>query len=166
MARLRLSTLLVVINVGLLLLAVAGVAVAAVSLLGRLADEQALARVTQAGVTAQQAVGRAGESALTSARLLSERPTLSRLLSISDTTSLAPFLEQFGRTSQLDGCAVLIGSRVVVRSGAALPWALIVASVQPEERFLFSQGADGPLALGAWASVPNLPEGRVAVAVL
>jgi signal transduction histidine kinase len=166
MARLRLSTLLVVINVGLLLLAVAGVAVAAVSLLGRLADEQALARVTQAGMTAQQAVGRAGDSALTSARLLSERPTLARLLNIHDTTSLTPFLEQFGRTSQLDGCAVLLGGRVVARSGAELPWEQIVASVQPEEQFLYSQGADRPPALGAWASVPALPGGRVVVAVL
>jgi signal transduction histidine kinase len=166
MARLRLSTLLVVINVGLLLLAVAGVAVAAVSLLERLADEQALARVTQAGVTAQQAVDREGDSALTSARLLSERPTLARLLNINDTTSLTPFLEQFGRTSQLDGTAVLLGDRVVARSGAELPWQQIVASVQPEEQFLYSQGADRPLALGAWASIPALPGGRVVVAIL
>ena len=166
MARLRLSTLLVVINVGLLLLAVAGVAVAAVSLLGRLADEQALARVTQAGITAQQAISRAGESALTSARLLSERPTLARLLRERDTTSLAPFLEQFGRTSKLDSCAVLLGGQVVARSGAALPWEQIVASAQPEERFLYSQGAGQPLVLGAWGNVPDQPNGRVVVAVL
>jgi signal transduction histidine kinase len=166
MARLRLSTLLVVINVGLLLLAVAGVAVTAVSLLGRLADEQALARVTQAGITAQQAVSRAGDSALTSARLLSERPTLARLLSIRDTTNLSPFLEQFGRTSKLDSCAVLLGDQVVAHSGADLPWEQIVASAQPEAQFLYSQGADQPLVLGAWEHVPNQSNGRVVVAVL
>src|SRR5262245_15830663 len=166
MARLRLSTLLVVINVGLLLLAIAGVAVVAVSLLERLADEQALARVTQAGVTAQQTVDRAGDSALTSARLLSERPTLARLLSINDTTSLTPFLEQFGRTSQLDSAAVLLGDRVVAHSGAELPWQQIVASVQPREQFLYSQGADQPPALGAWSSIPEVPSGRAVVAVL
>src|SRR5688500_378773 len=112
MGRLRLSTLLVVINVGLLLLAVAGVAIVAVRLLERLADEQALARVAQAGATAQQAVEHAGESALASARLLAERPTLLRLLRANDVASLTPFLEQFGRTSQIDGCAVLMNGQV------------------------------------------------------
>ncbi|HET9224307.1 MAG TPA: HAMP domain-containing protein, partial [Roseiflexaceae bacterium] len=166
MARLRLSTLLVLINVGLLLGAVVGVAVVAVSLLGRLADEQALARVTQAGVTAQQAVSRAGDSALTSAQLLSERPTLARLLSTRDATNLAPFLEQFSRTSKLDSSAVLLGDQVIAHSGALLPWEQIVASVQPEKLFLYSQGADRPLVLGAWENVPNQPNGRVVVAVL
>src|SRR6185295_14355846 len=122
MARLRLSTLLVMINVGLLLLAVAGVAIVAVRLLGRLADEQALARVEQAGATAQQAVDHAGDGALSSARLLAERPTLLRLLLAGDAPSLVPFLEQFGRTSQLDGCAVLVDGRVVARGGVDLPW--------------------------------------------
>src|SRR5436190_17942815 len=109
MGRLRLSTLLVVINVGLLLLAVGGVAVVAARLLQRLADEQALARVTQAGATAQRAVGAAGESALTSARLLAERPTLLGLLRSNEIADLEPFLTKFGGTSQLDGCAVLVG---------------------------------------------------------
>ncbi|HEX9371371.1 MAG TPA: HAMP domain-containing protein, partial [Roseiflexaceae bacterium] len=166
MGRLRLSTLLVVINVGLLLLAVAGVAVVAVRLLQRLADEQALARVTQAGITAQQAVGRDGESALTSARLLGERPTLLRLLRSNDVAELEPFLAQFGRTSQLDGCAVLVGGRVVAQSGAALPWEKLAASGQGEERFLYQQGDGRPLVMGAWSNIPSLPDGRVLVALL
>ena len=118
MRRLRLSTLLVIVNVGLLLLAVAGVAVAAARLLERLADEQALARVTQAGATARQEIARAGESGLVAARLLGERPTLLRLLQAGDTAGLAAFLEQFGRTSRLGGCAVLRDGRVVASSGA------------------------------------------------
>jgi signal transduction histidine kinase len=47
-----------------------------------------------------------------------------------------------------------------------LPWEQIVASVQTQERFLYSQGADRPLVLGAWANVPDQPNGRVVVAVL
>jgi signal transduction histidine kinase len=164
MDRLRLSTLLVVINVGLLLLAVAGVAVVAVRLLERLADEQARARVTQASATAQQAVAYAGDSALASAQLLAERPTLLRLLRANDAASLAPFLAQFGRTSRLDGCAVLANDRVVVHSGVDLPWAQLAAA-PGQERFLYRQ--DGrPWALGAWANVPGLPGGRVLVALL
>ncbi len=153
MGHLRLSTLLVVINVGLLLLAVAGVAIVAVRLLERLADEQALARVAQASSTAQQAVEHAGEGALASARLLAERPTLLRLLRADDRASLTPFLEQFGRTSQLDGCAVLVDGQVIAYGGVALPWDQI--AIEPGEgRFLYRQKS-GPLALGAWAAVPE-----------
>src|SRR4051812_28230623 len=165
MGRLRLSTLLVVINVGLLLLAVGGVAVVAVGLLRRLADEQALARVRQAGITAQQAVERASDQALTAARLLGERPTLLRLLQTNDTAGLASFLGQFQRTSGLDGSAVLLDGRVVAQSGAALPWTAIAAGLD-EEHFLYSQGQNGPLAIGATAAMPSLAGGRVMVALL
>src|SRR6478672_5738947 len=103
MHRLRLSTLLILLNVGLLLLAVAGVAVAAGRLLQRLADEQALARVAQASLTARAEIDRAGAGALTAARLLAERPTLLRLLQQNDTTDLTPFLAQFQHTSELGG---------------------------------------------------------------
>jgi signal transduction histidine kinase len=165
MRRLRLSTLLIVINVGLLLTAVAGVAVVAARLLQQLADEQALARVTQAGLTARHEIGRAGDSALTTARLLGERPTLLRLLQADDTAALAPFLAQFQRTSQLDGCAVLRDGRVVASSGAALPWEAIAARAS-QPRFLYRQSDAAPLVLGAQADVPTLAGARVLVATL
>jgi signal transduction histidine kinase len=165
MNRLRLSTRLVVLNVGLLLLAVGGVAIVAARLLGRLGDEQALARVAQAGITAQAVIGRAGESTLTSAQLLAERPTLRRLLENNDIPTLEAFLEQFGRTSQLDGCAVLVDGQVLARSGVDLPWQQLAAPGQAEQRFLYRQ-ASGPLALGAWATLPWRSGGRVLVARL
>jgi signal transduction histidine kinase len=158
---------LVVINVGLLLLAVGGVAVAAARLLERLADEQTLARVTQAGVTARQEIDRAGEGALTAARLLGERPTLLRLLQAGDTAGLAAFLGQFQRTGRLDGCAVLRDGRVVASSGADLPWATIAATQIGQDRFLVpSAAAQAPLTLGARAAVPALPGAEVLVATL
>src|SRR5262245_39193423 len=128
MTRLRLSTLLVVTNVGLLLLAVAGVAVVALHLLRQLADEQALARVAQAGMTADRAIDRTGDSALTAARLLGERPTLLRLLQANDIAALTSFLDQFQHTSKLDASAVLLGDRTIAQSGVALPWQQIGAA--------------------------------------
>src|SRR3712207_5382582 len=119
MRPLRLSTLLVVTNVGLLLLAVAGMVAVAAGLLERLADEQALARVAQAGATARQEIARTSETTLANARLLAERPTLQLLLRQGNRAELAPFLARFQDTSQLDGCVVLSGGRVVVASGAA-----------------------------------------------
>src|SRR5262245_1173963 len=173
MHRLRLSSLLILINVGLLLLAVAGVAVAAARLLQQLADEQALARVTQAGLTARAEIDRAGADAQTAARLLAERPTLLRLLQQNDTAALAPFLAQFQRTSELGGLAVLRDGHVVVSSGARLPWETIAAERgiltdgrADAERFLYRGDAGEPLAQGARAAVPTLPGAQVLVATL
>src|SRR5829696_5245749 len=128
MHRLRLSSLLILINVGLLLLAVAGVAVVAAPLFQQLADEQALARITQAGLTARAEIDRAGADTLTAARLLAERPTLLRLLQQADTATLVPFLAQFQRTSELGGLAVLRDGRVVASNGTNLPWETIAAA--------------------------------------
>jgi len=166
MHRLRLSTLLIVVNAGLLLLAVAGVAYAAAGLLQQFADEQALARVTQTSLTARQEIDRAGEDALVSARLLSERPTLRRLLQAGDVPGLTTFLAQFQRTSQLGGCAVLRDGRVIAVIGAALPWETIAALPGDPNRFLYRPAPAQPLALGARADVQGLDGAQVLVATL
>jgi signal transduction histidine kinase len=166
MYRLRLSTLLVIINVGLLLLAVAGVAAAAVGLLRSFADEQAIARVGQAGEMARQEIGRAGDQALTTARLLGERPTLLRLLQADDRAGAAAFLTQFQQTSGLSGCAALRGGELVASGGAALPWDAIAAQHAAPGRFLFRATPDQPLALGASADIPGLPGTQVLVVTL
>jgi len=128
MRRLRLSTLLITINVGLLLLAVTGLAVVAVRLLRQLADDQALARVEQAGGSARNAVGLSGHEILSEARLLAERPTLLRLLQANDTEALTAFLTQFQQTSELDGGAVILDDHVVAQSGATLEWSAVWAA--------------------------------------
>lgn len=156
MRQIRLSTLLIAVNVGLLLLAVAGVSVVAVRLLTQLADEQALARVEQAGLIARQQVNSAGATLQTSAQLLSERPTLRRLLEQRDSAGLAAFLRQFQQTSQLDGTAVLQNGQVIVQSGGALPWPSLWAARRPNGSYTLYRGDNGsPLLLGAWATIPG-----------
>ena len=159
MHRLRLSTLLVIVNVGLLLLAVAGVALAASRLLEQYADEQMRTRVAQAGAIAHQEIARAGESAQVTAQLLSERPTLLRLLQAGDDAGLAQFLDQFQRTSRLDGIAVLRAGQLVASSGAALPWGQIAAA--PEGRLLYGGEAGQPPLLAVRAPVAALPGAQV-----
>lgn len=165
MRRLRLSTLLISSNVGLLLLAVLGVAVVAVRLLQLFADDQALARVTQAGRLAQQIVGNTGDAAATSAQLLAERPTLRRLLEANDRTNLERFLAQFQQTSGLDGSAVFRADQVVVASGKPLPWPALWAQTATQKRVLFAPEDGGPLLLGARAAVSDLPDHGVLVVV-
>jgi signal transduction histidine kinase len=165
--RLRLSTLLIGLNVGLLLLAVTGVAVVAVALLRQLADEQALARVAQAGLIARQEITLTGDDALTSARLLAERPTLRRLLQADDRPALTGFLSQFQQTSQLDASAVLRSGQIIAHTGADLPWITFWSTRQPGEmRFLFPLEQNQPLVLGAWAEIREQPGTFVIVAHL
>jgi len=91
---LRLGSVLVVLNGGLILAAVAGVAFGSVGLLRQLADEQARARVEHAGAVALKVIQHAGGEVLTQARVLAGRPTLRRLLN-SERAGLAGYLLRF-----------------------------------------------------------------------
>ena len=121
MRRVRLGTLLIGLNTGLVLLAVLCVSIAGVRLLRRLGDEQALARVSLAGTNALQAVERSSRDVAVSAHLLGERPTVGRLLGQGDTLALTAFLDRFRSTSRLSGCALLVQGRLI-SSGPSFPW--------------------------------------------
>lgn len=139
MRLLSLTTLLIGLNAGLVLLAVVGVAVSAVGLLDRFADEQALARVNLAGAGAEEAVGRSARDVRTSAHLLAERPTVKRLLEEGVTAALTAFLDRFRQTSELSGVAVFSRGRVFAASGE-IPWKELgqrMGIVRLEDRRLF-----------------------------
>src|SRR5579864_4514566 len=114
MRRLSLSSLLIALNAGLVLVAVVGMAAGAVRVLRQLADRQALARADLAAQIAATAIERTGERVLASARLLADRPAVGRILSAGDRAGLDAWLERFRRTSDLTGCAL-----VAAGSGAA-----------------------------------------------
>ncbi|GAB4202530.1 MAG: hypothetical protein OHK0022_25790 [Roseiflexaceae bacterium] len=153
--RLRLSTLLVVINASLILLAVSGISLAAVGLLRQLADEQALARVRQAGLSARQELLAAQDSLLTTTRLLAERPTLLRLLRANDQATLAEFLTRFQQTGDLGACAVLRDGQIVVRSGFELDWSTLAARAQSSPTPTVAINRAGRPALVGWAPIPE-----------
>jgi PAS domain-containing protein len=164
MRRLSLSTILVALNVGALLVAVIGVAVVATQLLQRLGDDQALARVAQAGVIARRDVENEHAAVLMSAQLLAERPTLQRLLDQNDSAALTKFLDQFQQTSQLDGCSTWVGDRLIASSGASWDWdALWNARQLTEPRLLLVDQAGQGLILAAWSTLPTHPDRAVLV---
>ncbi|HYN20115.1 MAG TPA: ATP-binding protein [Thermoanaerobaculia bacterium] len=161
MRRTRLSTLLIGVNAGLVLLAVVFVVLGAVRLLRRFADEQALARVGLAGRNAVEAVERSARDVRTSARLLGdERPTIGRLMQAGDAAGLIVFLDRFCETSHLTGCAVMSGTGSLAEAGPPLPWEEIRLSRQSVFRV-----EGGPLLLAAEAPVTEQP-GVSAVVVL
>lgn len=166
MRRLSLGTLLTALNVGLVAAAVVCVVAAAAGLLGRLADEQALARVSLAGSGAVRSIERSGADLMTSAHLLAERPTLGRLLKEDNAPALRDFLARYRRTSHVSGCAVFTGGSAFARDGA-LPWDEIARLPRDaDDPFVLRPGAEGPLILGAWSAVPSLPQTQVAVALV
>lgn len=155
--------LLVLVNAGLVALAVLLVMQMAIARLERLAREQALARVELAGVSALQAVTRSADDVLTSARLLAERPTLRRLLVADDRAAVAAFLEQFRTTSELSAVAVLRGDSTWVQAGAWVDYAALVRG-QGAHLGRFSTEADSAVIVGATSAVIDAP-GAVVVAV-
>lgn len=164
MPKLRLGAVLVAVNVGLLLVAIAGMAYSAVGLLAQLGDRQALERVGHAALIAAQAVDQSTGETLIAARLLAERPTLARLLQENDVAGLTAFLSQFRDTAQLSGVAVIVSGTAVAESGPAMPWpGLWTARDMRDGRFLRAQASGAPILLGAWAPLPDRSDAGVIV---
>ncbi len=159
-------TLLIGLNTSLVLLAVIGVAVSAVELIERFADEQALARVNLAGASAQEAVERSARDVRTSALLLSERPTVRRLLAEGDAAGLTAFLDRFQRTSGLSGVAVFSGGRRIASGGAPLPWEEVVQHAGGEGRSSIVRLPGGTLLLGAASPLATSPDSTAASALM
>jgi signal transduction histidine kinase len=144
MRPLKLGTILVVLNVGLVTAALVAAVTAAAIDLRRLADDQALARVRLAGSNASQVVRRAGEDLLTAARQLSQPIDAQRLT--LDRARLQDYMDRFRATTRLSGCAVLRAGKRVAASPADLPWENVAqAGAAPET----PEKASAPPAPGA-----------------
>jgi signal transduction histidine kinase/HAMP domain-containing protein len=161
MRRLRLATLLIVLNAGLALVAVVGVAAGAVRVLRQLADQQALARVSLAGESALLAVERSGQEVLASAELLAERSALPRLLAARDRATAGVLLDRFRRASRLSGCAAFGAGRPVA-TGGDLPWAALRRAGGGRS---LAALPDGTLVLGGTALLPGAPSTVVVTAL-
>ena len=139
MKRNSLGWWLAAINVLIVLVVAAGVSWAAIDLLERLGDSQQRARVQLAGADARAALARLGEDTLTYAQVLSERPTLRRLIEQRDVANLPPFLQRFCGTAGVDGCAVLENGRLLAAAGVQVPWETLIPAVREQgERFMVS----------------------------
>jgi signal transduction histidine kinase/HAMP domain-containing protein len=122
-----------------------------------LADEQGKARVLLAGATAHEDVRRMTEDALTSARVLAQRPTLQRLIAERQDQAIAPFLRRFCDTSQLDACAVFSDATLLAATGPALDWQGIRSqSAEQGPTFLALPTNIRSAAFGAFLSMPGV----------
>ena len=157
MKRNSLGWWLAAINVAIVVLVAAGVSIFAIDVLEGLADSQQRAKVQLGGADARTELNRVGEDALTNARVLSERPTLRRLLIERDLVSMPPFLQRFCTTAGVDACAVMAGEEVLAMAGAAVPWSELRTAIGEQgERFLIAPLNFPQALMGAVATVPDL----------
>ena len=162
MRRLSLSSLLMALNAGLVLVAVVGMAAGAVRVLRQLADRQALARADLAAQSAAAAIERGGDRVLASARLLADRPAVGRILFAGDRAGLADWLERFRRTSDLTGCALFAGEaggpgtagHLLASTGPPLAWETLRRRDGGRSLFADDQGR---LVLGGAAPLAGAP---------
>ncbi|MGH8250737.1 MAG: ATP-binding protein [Steroidobacteraceae bacterium] len=155
-----LERLLLLTIAGVLLLAIAALALGSGGLLRAQADEQALARVRVAGLAASYEITRNGEDAVTVTRLLASRPTLTRLLREANFDQLPLFLRRFCETATLDACALFSGSKLVVAHGANIDWdRAFQAAREQGDIFLFTGASGGRQ--GALAELAEIPDVRV-----
>ena len=143
-------------SVFIVLLAVAAIAITCALLLNRLVQQQALVRAQLAVATARELLRRAGEDALSDARVLAERPTLQRLLESEPNSGVAPFLRRFSETIGTDVTALMRGDTALAQSGPAIDWPEIATALQEQgERFVVAPKDGGALIWGAAAPVPG-----------
>jgi hypothetical protein len=150
---------------GLLLAAILVLAISAVGLLRKQAEQQALARVQLAGVAAREELRRVGEDSVTAARGLASRPGLQRLIREGDREQLELFLRRSCEVAGMTACAVTVGgSTVLGASGPKLDWTGLLDAISEQgQHFMFAPAAAPDGLIGATADVPNLVETQVIV---
>ena len=155
---------MVAVHVLLVLLVAVGLSATAIGMLRVLAESQGKARVLLAGATAHEDVRRMTEDALNSARVLAQRPTLQRLLDQRQNGAIAPFLQRFCDTSQLDACAIFSGAALIAATGPALDWPGIKSeSAEQGPTFLALPANIRVAAFGAFVSMPGPGDVRIYV---
>jgi signal transduction histidine kinase len=143
-------------SVLIVLLAVTAIAITCGVLLNRQIQQQALVRAELAVASARELLRRAGEDALSDARVLAERPTLQRLIATVGNGGLEPFLQRFSESTGTDVAALIRNGAVLAQTGPSVDWAEIDTALQEQgERFVVAPEGGGSLIWGAYTSVPG-----------
>lgn len=148
---------LAVVTALLVTMAVAAVSVAGVRVLRDLADAEGLARVELAVSAAREALRQNSDDLRTAAQLLGERPTLGRLLRVSNSAALAEYLAQYCAGAALDACAIVNGGVAIVSVGDPVDWSqIITADLGQGLQLLGSDSSLGMALSAAQAEVSGL----------
>jgi signal transduction histidine kinase len=147
---------------GLVLAAILVLAISAVGLLHKQAEQQAIARVQLAGVAAREELRRLSEDTLTTTRVLADRQPLQRLIRAGSREQTELFLRRTCGALNLGACAVIVGSNVIASTGRNVAWnETLEATTDQGERFMLAPAWQPDGMIGATALVPNFVETRV-----
>ena len=151
---------------GLVLAAIVVLAISAVGLLHKQAEQQAIARVQLAGVAAREELRRLSEDTLTTTRVLADRQPLQRLIRAGSREQTELFLRRTCGALNLGACAVIVGPNVIASTGRNVAWNdTLEATADQGERFMLAPAWQPEGLIGATALVPNFVETRLAVAL-
>jgi len=137
---------LAIIAAALVSIAVLTISVFGIRLLRDLAKAEALTRVELAVSSSQEMLRQITDAIATATRVLSERPTLHRLVQDSQVEQLTPYLVRYCEGAGLDGCAVVRGGKTIATTAPEVDWQQILAAS--------AEQGDHYLATGAIFSVP------------
>ena len=147
---------------GLVLAAILVLAISAVGLLHKQAEQQAIARVQLAGVAAREELRRLSEDTLTTTRVLADRQPLQRLIRAGSREQAELFLRRTCGALNLGACAVIVGQNVVASTSRDVAWnETLEATADQGERFMLAPAWQPDGLIGATALVPNFVETRV-----
>jgi signal transduction histidine kinase/HAMP domain-containing protein len=147
---------------GLVLAAILVLAVSAVGLLRKQAEQHAIARVQLAGVAAREELRRLSEDTLTTTRALADRQPLQRLVRAGNREQTELFLRRTCGALNLGACAVIVGPNVIASTGRGVAWnEALEATTDQGERFMLAPAWQPDGLIGAMALVPNFVETRV-----
>ena len=147
---------------GLVLAAILVLAISAVGLLHKQAEQEAIARVQLAGVAAREELRRLSEDTLTTTRVLADRQPLQRLIRAGSREQTELFLRRSCGALNLGACAVIVGTNVIASTGRNVAWNETLEAVTEQgERFMLAPSWQPDGLIGAAALVPNLVETRV-----
>jgi signal transduction histidine kinase len=145
------------IATGLLVaVAVGSMYVSGVRALRDLAGAEAFTRVELAVAAAREGIRQSTDESLTAARILSERPTLQRLMRESSREAVLSTLSRNCEGAGVDACAVVQHGAIVTATSNDLDWQRVLdAAAEQGERFLVTGATEGTTVGGATAPVAD-----------
>lgn len=151
-------------NLLIVLVALVLMALASSIAVGRFAERQGLARSELAVTSAREFLHRLGETILSEARTLADRPTLARLLDDPTAPSLGLYLGNYCRDVHATACILTNNQAMTAAYGEVGDWPEVAAArAEQGERFLLAPQSLKPPIVGAAASVPAHPGIEVVV---
>jgi signal transduction histidine kinase/HAMP domain-containing protein len=138
---------LALVTILLITLAVIAVSVFGTRTVGRLAEGEALTRVELGLSTAREGLRQGVEELVVAVRVLSERPTLHRLLGMAVPEALPDYLARYCEGAAFDGCTVVRAGSQLATVGDQIRWELVLAAATEQGDAFLVTGALPGLAL-------------------